>query len=102
MSFLSYIKDKILMLLLEIICMFGLGIFLHLTGYSIAKFWVIMIVWFSIVFFWMIINWLNRRAYFQQSAKILEELDQRYLLGELLPKSWYLEDKMYPEMMRKS
>ncbi|SHL01289.1 sensor histidine kinase [Hespellia stercorisuis] len=79
-----------------------MGVFLCLTGYPIANFWLILIVWFVILFSWLITNWLERRQYFQKMDRTLEGLDQRYLLGELMPKSWHLEDKLYQGMIRKS
>lgn len=102
MSFLAYLKNRFLLLLLQFVCICLLGTFLYLTGYELAKFWLILIVWLLVLFVWMITNWLDRRAYFRKSQKLLQELDQRYLLGELLPQSWHLEDRLYQEMIRKS
>lgn len=102
MSIRSYLKDKCLLLLLHFVCMCMLGTFLCLTGYPITKFWLILLVWMCILLLWLIINGLDRYFFFQKSADILDQLDQRYLLGELLPQSWHLEDKLYQEMIRKS
>ncbi|MDD2978469.1 MAG: sensor histidine kinase [Hespellia sp.] len=102
MSFWSYLKDKFLLLLLQAVCMCIMGVFLCLTGYPVADFWLILIAWFVILSAWLITNWLERRRYFQKMDRILEGLDQRYLLGELMPKSWHLEDKLYQGMIRKS
>ncbi|MDD3403684.1 MAG: sensor histidine kinase [Hespellia sp.] len=102
MSFWSYLKDKILLFVLQFVCMCILGLFLCLTGYPIANFWLIFIAWLVILSIWLTANWLERRRYFQQMERTLERLDQRYLLGELMPSSWHLEDKLYQKMIRKS
>lgn len=97
-----YLKDKFLLLVLQLVCMCVLGGFLCLTGYPLANFWLIVITWLVILVIWLITNWLERRQYFQKIEKTLEGLDQRYLLGELMPKSWHLEDQLYQRMIRKS
>ncbi len=102
MSPFSYLKDKFFLLLLQVACMFLLGTFLYLTGYSFSNIFLILLVWSLILAFYLIINWAERQRYFIKAKTILDQLDQRYLLGELLPKSWHLEDRLYQEMIRKS
>lgn len=34
--------------------------------------------------------------------EMMEQIDQRYLLGELMPDSVHLEDQIYRELIRKS
>ncbi|MDD3339924.1 MAG: sensor histidine kinase [Lachnospiraceae bacterium] len=102
MSFWSYVKDKFLLIVLQLVCMCILGLFLCLTGYLIANFWLIFIAWLVIFSIWLTVNWMERRRYFQKMERTLERLDQRYLLGELMPHSWHLEDKLYQKMIRKS
>lgn len=102
MSFWSYLKDKFFILLIQLVCMCALGLFLVLTGYPIARFWLILVIWLVILTIWLLSNWQDRRSYFQKAQKTLDMLDQRYLLGELMPQSWHLEDQIYQNMIRKS
>ncbi len=51
---------------------------------------------------WLFITYRERKRYFDEIDKILAEVDQRYLLGELLPYSCRLEDRLYNKMMHLS
>ena len=51
---------------------------------------------------WLFITYRERKRYFDEIEKILAEIDQRYLLGELLPYSCRLEDRLYKRMMHLS
>lgn len=98
----DYLKDKALLLLLHMICMFLLDVFLGLTGYAWDYRAVILVCWVIILGAWLTVQFLSRRNYFQKMEQILENLDQRYLLGELMPWSFRLEDRLYRTLVRKS
>lgn len=102
MRFNEYIKDKSLVFILHIFCMSVLGGFLYVTGYApdfcvlIGGCWVLA----AVSFFG--IDFLKRRKYFRELSRILERMDDRYLLGELMPDSVRLEDRLYRDMIRYS
>ncbi|NLG05801.1 MAG: HAMP domain-containing histidine kinase [Clostridia bacterium] len=102
MSLWAYLKDRFFYFLLQGVCMVAAGFFLYLTGYPTAYISLILMIWLMILAVYSIACWLGRRAYFKAAEQILDELDQRYLLGELLPKSVRLEDRLYQAMIRKS
>lgn len=98
----EYLKDKTLLLLLHIECMFLLVSFLSLTGYPFDSCAVILVCWGVVLGGWLTQQFLSRRHYFQELKHITENLDQRYLLGELMPKSVHLEDRLYRMLIQKS
>lgn len=102
MRLLPFFKDKCLLLLLHLSCMAALAAFLYLTGYGSAGILLILIFWLLILSAWLGALFLRRRKYFGEIAQIMEGLDQRYLLGELLPRSFLLEDSLYREMIHAS
>jgi signal transduction histidine kinase len=102
MNLINFFKDKFLLLILHVVCMSLLSGFLHVTGYSGANIILILICWLLILVVWFFASYLQRRKFFREAEQILEEMDQRYLLGELLPDSPQLEDRLYREMMRRS
>ncbi|MDE6167989.1 MAG: sensor histidine kinase, partial [Acetatifactor sp.] len=59
-------------------------------------------VWLIILCCWIIVLYRSRKKYFHTAGQILEQVDQRYLLGELLPDSYRLEDRLYRDMIRRS
>lgn len=102
MKLLDFLRDKSLLLLLHLVCMCVTMGFLSMTGYGKANIILILIFWIMLLFIWLLATYLQRRKYFREMEQILEKVNQRYLLGELLPDSFRLEDRLYREMIRKS
>ena len=102
MKLTEYLKDKVLLLLLHMVCMAGLVIFLRLTGYSMDKCVIILVCYCVILAGWLFLQFFSRRSYFRKLEQLTDQLDRRYLLGELMPESFRLEDQKYRELIRKS
>jgi signal transduction histidine kinase len=102
MTFVDYFKDKLLLLLLHLSCMMVLAFFLHATGYPAADICIILVVWLLILSIWFLTEYFRRRQYFHKTAEILAHADHKYLLGELMPQSFRLEDTLYRNMIRQS
>jgi len=102
MSGIEYIKDKLLLLLLHIGCMSALTAFLRLTGYPPDYCKVILLCWCFILAAWLLEQFFVRRDYFREIEKVMENLERRYLLGELMPSSFRLEDRLYHAIIKKS
>lgn len=98
----AFLKDRSLLLLLHLTCMSLLASFLHITGYAGANITLICIVWLMILSLFLFSFYLQRRHYFRKAADILDHMDKPYLLGEVLPASCLLEDKLYRDMLRRS
>ncbi len=98
----EYLRDKILLLTLHMSCMLLLAGFLHATGYELQYYLLILIFWILVLVLWMGYGFYSRKCYFQELWKTLEKMDQRYLLGELMPGSHRIEDRIYKEMIRLS
>lgn len=102
MKLTEYLKDKVLLLLLHMVCMAGLVIFLRLTGYSMDKCVIILVCYCVILAGWLFLQFFSRRSYFRKLEQLTDQLDRRYFLGELMPESFGLEDQKYRELIRKS
>lgn len=87
---------------LHMVCMAGLVIFLRLTGYSMDKCVIILVCYGVILAGWLFLQFFSRRSYFRKLEQLTDQLDRRYLLGELMPESFGLEDRKYRELIRKS
>lgn len=96
----EYIKDRSLLLVLHGCCMLALAGFLTLTGYPGDYMFLVLVCWALIVIVALGISWYQKNRYFRETEKILERVDQRYLLGELMPEAVSLEDSIYREMIR--
>lgn len=102
MKLIDFIWDKGLLLLLHLVCMCLAAFFFRLTGYSRTNTALFLIVWALVLTAWLTAGFLQRRKFFREAGRILDQVDQRYLLSELLPHSYRLEDRLYREMLHRS
>lgn len=102
MNILSFLRDKLLLYLLHLSCMMALAVFLRATGYSADGRLLVLICWFLVLCIWTVCEYHRRKRYFSRMEAVLAQIDQRFLLGELMPFSDRLEDRLYREMIRQS
>lgn len=102
MKLTDYLRDRGMLLLLHLVCMCLAAAFFRLTGYSSANTVLFLTVWLLVLWSWLMCAFLQRRKFFRDAREILDKVDQRYLLGELLPDSYRLEDRLYKEMILRS
>lgn len=102
MNFIDFLKDKLLLFLLHLTCMLLLSLFLYTTDYSMDCVLIILTFWLLILFIWTLTEYFRRKQYFHQIEFVMEQIDQRFLLGELMPDSYRLEDRLYRELIRRS
>ncbi len=102
MRILTFLKDRCLLLLLHVVCMALLFGFLRMTGYTRDCAVLILLVWGLVLTVFLAVSYLERRWYFGKVEEILGQVDRPYLLGELIPNSFRLEDRLYQEMIQRS
>lgn len=102
MNFIAYCRDKFLLLTLHFSCMAALAAFLYVTDYPAANIGIVLLFWLLILSLWFLWEFLHRRLFFARAEEILTASEQKYLLGELMPESFRLEDQLYRDMIRRS
>lgn len=102
MRLIDYLKDKIMIILLNIFSLFILSCFLNLVNNSFSTILIIVFAWTSIFSIYLLVEYYQRNKYFNKLEKLLDSLDKRYLIAEVMDKSYRLEDKKYREILRKS
>ncbi len=102
MTIKEYIKDKVLMILLHIFCMLVLSGFLYVTGYQSDLIALILLCWGLILLLVYAVEFYQRKIYFSKMSEILRKTEKRYLLGELMPDSPRLTDRIYRSMILSS
>lgn len=100
MKLTEYLRDKILLIVLHMTCMLLLAGFLYATGYETEYYLLVVIFWLLILAAWFGYGYYNRKCYFEELETALMKMDQRYLLGELMPASHRLEDQLYRDLIR--
>ncbi|WP_167957540.1 sensor histidine kinase [Anaerosporobacter faecicola] len=98
----DFLKDKLFVLLLQLAGMLALTCFLRLVGNSYGVIFLILTAWVIGNVFVYGVTYIQRKKYFQEITQLLDELDKRYLIGEVMPKSYRIEDQLYRQIIKKS
>lgn len=98
----DYIKDKAAVLLVHTAGLLFLSFFLKLAGNSSTDIWLIGTAWIVTGTVYLLQDFYRRRRYFEKLSVLLDDLDNRYLIAEVMEPSPRLEDRLYREVLRKS
>ncbi len=102
MSFFSYLKDRFLFLLLNVLC-FSVFLIPLLVFKSSIEFIILLgFVWFAPLITYMILQYLKFRRYFNELTTAFEHLDQKYLLAEVIKEPHFIEGKLIHELLQGS
>lgn len=102
MRFNDYLKDKIMIILLNLLMLFLLCCFLLMMNNTSSTVLIILITWMFVLITFLLVDYYRRFSYFRRLDGLLDELEPRYLIAEVMEKSYRLEDKKYREILRKS
>lgn len=102
MRFWDYCKDKASVLLLNVAAMMALSVFLFLLKNTETTVFLIVAVWVIVLGVYLLVEYYFCSKYFRELASVLEELEQKYLIAEVMKPAHRLEDKLYWEILRKS
>lgn len=102
MRFGDYCKDKALLLLFNGAALLALSVFLALLGNQKTAIFLIGLVWILVAAGYLLADYFLRRNYFRELDQVLSELDQRYLIAEVMKPGHCLADRLYWEILRKS
>lgn len=98
----AYIKDKKILYLILAACMAGCFAFLAFCGTPKNQ---IVLLLFAAVLAAVIcsaVDFWHRKRFFDQVEDTLRELDAPYLISEMMPESWRLEDRLYYHILKTS
>lgn len=99
MKFREFIKDKIAMMLLVLFSCFTIEMIL--IAFDLPLFFLIYIPFSVLMMFGIGELWqyFQKKKYYETIFSNLEELDQKYLIAEVIPKANFLEGKLLNEIL---
>lgn len=102
MKLMDYLKDKIMLLILQVLLMIGSFLFLKICGLKPNQLFIIYVIWMVILAVFLLGEWVRRKRFFDEIFHTLDEMDKPYLISEVLPSSYKLEDQLYREILKVS
>lgn len=102
MSLGEYLKGKINSFLLNIVGVITLSIFLFSVGNTFDTVLIVLISWISIGVVFSIYEYRKRKLYFDELTKLIEQLDKKYLISEVIDCPKYADAVPYYMLMKKA
>lgn len=98
----DYLKDKIQFLAGQVLCMMAAAGFFWACGMKTGQMALFFTAWALILLGWLLANYHRQKKYFDAVFAALSRLDQPWLVGEMLPDSVRLTDRLYREILQRS
>lgn len=95
-----YWKQQLPCLLLNFSCMIGLTIFLRITGNSLDSIVLILMIWLVILAFFFTKRYYNRKVQLDRLLKLAEQMEERYLISEVMEKPERADDQVYYRLLK--
>lgn len=100
MRFLEFIKDKLLGIVLIIFALFTIEIFLMIYNFGTMIKIYIPIIILTVYLIGILVEFYTKRNYYQNVKEQLEELEQKYLITEIIPNTNFAEGKILNEILQ--
>lgn len=95
-----YWKQQLPCLLLNFSCMIGLTLFLRIIGNSLDSIVLILIIWIVILVLFFTKRYYDRKVQLDQLLKLAEQLEERYLISEVMEKPERVDDQVYYRLLK--
>ena len=95
-----YWKQKLPVIFLNFLCMTGLAVFLGVTGNSFDSIFLIIFIWIVILTAHLVMSYCRRKVQMEKLFKLAEQLEERYLLSEVMEKPERADDRVYYQLLK--
>ena len=97
-----YVKDRIIIILLNLTGIYLISLFLIMLQNQITAVVLIDVAWTFVLVVVMGYDFYIRKNHFKKVESILEKLDKPYLISEVAPIRTHIEDEIYHDLLRRS
>ena len=95
-----YWKQKLPVMFLNFLCMTGLAIFLSVIGNSLDSIFLILLIWVVILTAYFVMSYYSRKVQLEKLLQLAEQLEERYLLSEVMEKPERADDLVYCRLLK--
>ena len=100
MSGRKYLADQLPVIFVNFLGMLALALFLIASGNHMQTVLFILIVWLFILVLCLMLFCFFRKKHLDKLLNMTEQLEERYLLPEIIPKPQRAEEQVFYQMMR--
>ena len=100
MSGRQYLKNQLPVLLINLLGMLALALFLIASGNNIQTVLFILVVWLIVLASCLLFFYFSRKKYLNKLLDMTEELEERYLLPEIMQEPEKADDQVFYQIMK--
>lgn len=100
MRFLDYLKDKGLILILNIFIFSIVTLFMILFNFGSGIIFALFFIWFSPLISYIIFEFFKEKKFFDDITEVTKKLDRKFLLPEVINKPNFLEGKIMYDVLK--
>ena len=102
MSGRQYLKNQLPVLLINLLGMLALALFLIASGNNIQTVLFILVVWLIVLASCLLFFYFSRKKYLNKLLDMTEELEERYLLPEIMQEPEKADEQVFYQIMKMS
>lgn len=102
MNVLTFLKNKILFLILNIFAMLFTAVFLSLFKINLFAIAFLILIYCISMILSLLLEYFPKRAFYRNILKNLQNLDKKYLLSELVDEPSFIEGKILYDSLKAS
>ena len=100
MSGRQYLKNQLPVLLINLLGMLALALFLIASGNNIQTVLFILVVWLIVLASCLLFFYFSRKKYLNKLLDMTEELEERYLLPEIMQEPEKADEQVFYQIMK--
>lgn len=98
----KYIFSKSAYLIINFIIFLLISILMRITSISYAFIIFLFTIWFAPLIIYFIIDYFRKKSFYNEVSEIVEKLDKKYLLPELMKKPNFYEGEIFYEIIKET
>lgn len=99
MNFYEYLEDRVSFLLCSVLFLIVQSLLLYFLGNTLFIIFVLFFIWVIMFTCYLLWDFTHKYKKMKQIDNIIEQLDQKYLLYEVLPKNGTYEENYYKDLL---
>ena len=100
MSGRQYLKNQLPVILVNLLGMLALALFLIASGNTLHTILFLLVVWLIVLASCLLLFYLSRKKYLDKLLDMTEQLEERYLLPEIMQKPEKAEEQVFYQIMK--
>jgi len=102
MTIKNYLKNKLILFILHLLCMLGLTLYLNVLGMKILSISYILFVWIIILSIWLIYSYWKWKKRFIYLQSVMNHLEKKYLVTQVVTCGVELTEQFYFSLLRQA